>query len=184
MMFIIKRHKNYKSYLRKINVTHKFVIFISHMKFRMQNSTEIRMPWMDTAASTCRPKVRKSSSVTTRKSALPKRLRCRSVSLLLFYLLTTLFFDILEPEMLHLSSAWMQRVMLTTKASLMTKWTSHTAYKISTHSNWVKVVRPGLETRRHFPEPSGTHSACLLLRDHSTKLNTSLPNLFLHNEET
>jgi len=78
----------------------------------------------------------------------------------------------------------MKRVMLTAKASLMTQWTSHSAYKIATHSNWVKVVRPGLETRLYITDPSGTHSACLVLSDHSTKLNTSLPNLCFNNEET
>jgi hypothetical protein len=151
--------------------------------FRMQTSTEIRKPCVDATASTYRPKVWKSSSVATRKSPLPKRFRCWSVSLLFLYLLTTLFFDILEPEILHLSSTWMKPVMLTTHGSLMTLWPSHSAYNITTHSNWVKVVRPGLETRRHFPDPSGTHSACLLLSDHSTKLNTSLLNLCLNNEE-
>jgi len=41
MLYIFKIHKNYKTPLRQINVTHKFIIFIFHVKFRMQNSTEI-----------------------------------------------------------------------------------------------------------------------------------------------
>jgi hypothetical protein len=99
MLYTINRPKNYKTYLRPINVTHKFIKFIFHKNLRMQNSTETRMPCVDATASTYCPKVWKSSSVPTRNSALPKRLRCRSVSLLLLYLLTTLLFDILEPEM-------------------------------------------------------------------------------------
>jgi hypothetical protein len=151
------------------------------VKFRMQISNEINMPRADATASTYRPRVWKSISIATRNSALPKRLRYRSVSLLLLYLFAILFFDVLEPQMIHLSSTWMKSAMLTTQVSLMTPWTSHSSYKTATHSNCVKVVWPGLETRRNFPDLSGTHSACLLLSDHSTQLNTSLPNLCLNN---
>jgi hypothetical protein len=57
MLYKLKRPKNYKTYLRQINVKHKFITFIFRMNLRMQNSTETHIQCVDATASTYRPKV-------------------------------------------------------------------------------------------------------------------------------